>query len=175
MPEFWLDSNSLITPYRNYYAFDIVPAFWAFLERKGREGIIASCHNVYVELEDGLKKSRKGEEEDDLLKWAKIQRGRGFFVSPDESVQVFLGKISDYVNGRYPPQHAQKFLRGADPWVIAHAKAQGGKVVTIEVPVDSSSKKPKIPNVCTKFGVEAVNIFKVLRVLNASLAYPDVR
>jgi len=51
MPEFWLDSDCLMQSKNRYYGFDIVPGFWAFLEQKGKDGIIGSCHRVYTELQ----------------------------------------------------------------------------------------------------------------------------
>jgi len=159
MPEFWLDTDSFITPKNGPYGFDIAPGFWSFLEQKANEGIIASSRLVYDELHDGA--------EDDLRAWADTRKDCGFFVEPDEQVQAACHRIADYVNANYPLHQAAEFLRGADPWVIAHANAHGGKVVTFEVAAPNS-QKPKIPDVGRAFGVEAVNLYEVLRELGAS-------
>ena len=159
MVEFWLDTNSFITPKRGPYGFDIVPGFWKFLDRKAKDGIIASSVFVYEELRNG--------EEDDLLEWAKRIRESGFFVEPDASVQAAFREIADHVENTYEAPQASQFLAGADPWIIAHAKANSGRVVTFEVGAPRS-KKPKIPDVGDRFGVRTLNMFQLLRLLGAS-------
>ena len=159
MPEFWLDTDSFIAPRNGPYGFDIAPGFWSFLEQKANEGIIASSRLVYDELHDGA--------EDDLRAWADTRKDCGFFVETDEQVQAAYHRIADYVNANYPLHQAAKFLEDADPWIIAHANAHGGKVVTFEVSAPNS-QKPKIPDVGRAFGVETVNLYEVLRELGAS-------
>jgi hypothetical protein len=146
MPKFWLDSSCLIESKNRYYGFDIVPGFWAFLEQKAKDGIIASCLLVYTELQ---------ELEDELSRWAREQKEKGFFVAPDASVQAVVSDVSQYVSNRYDMHHVAKFLAGADPWLIAHAKVDGGRIVTHETPAPTG-KKPKIPDVAGVFGVETI-------------------
>ena len=62
----------------------------------------------------------------------------------------------------------RQFLAKADPWLIAHAIASGGKVVTQETRAGENSRRAKIPNVCDFFGVEAMNMDDMLRELGAS-------
>jgi hypothetical protein len=158
MPEFWLDTNSLVEPKKGPYGFDIAPGFWSFLERKIAEQVIASSSLVLMELK---------EFEDELSQWAEAHSD--CFVEPNENVQAVVGQIADYVNGNYPNHHATDFLSKADPWIIAQARVHGGKVVTFETPVPPNSTKPKIPNVATVFGVETINIYAVVRQLGLSL------
>ena len=162
MPDFWLDTDSFITPKNGPYGFDLVPEFWRFLEQKAKEGIIASSRLVYDELHRGT--------EDELRDWAAAQ-GSDLFVEPDQDVQAVVNEIADYVNSRYPLHQAAKFLDGADAWIIAHAKAQGGRVVTFEVAAPNS-QKPKIPDICSEFGVQAIRLWNVLRELGASFGQP---
>lgn len=160
MPEYWLDADSLIRTKNGPYSFDIAPGFWEFLEEKVAEGIIASSLMVYDELEDG--------DEDDLLLWARKQKENGLFIEPDAVVQTFFRQIVDYVNEKYLQYQASEFLAGADPWIIAHAKAYGGRVVTFEISAPDS-KKPKIPDVGNKFDVKTLNIYKMAKELGMSL------
>ena len=161
MPDFWLDTNSLIEPKNGPYGFDIAPGFWAFQEQKATEGIIASSVTVYNELENGA--------EDDLLQWARKQKDVGFFVDADPLVQTAFRQIADYVNNTYPQHQASDFLNGADPWIIAHAKAYGSRVVTFEKGAPNS-KKPKIPDICQQFGMEdCLNLYEMARELGMSL------
>jgi len=160
MPEYWLDADSLIRTKNGPYGFDIAPGFWEFIEEKVAAGVIASSLVVYDELEDG--------DEDDLLLWARKQKENGLFIEPDGVVQTIFRQIVDYVNGKYPQYQASEFLDGADPWIIAHAKAYGGRVVTFEVSAPAS-KDPKIPDVGDKFGVKTLNIYKMARELGMLL------
>lgn len=160
MADYWLDSDSLITPKNGPYGFDIAPGFWTLIEQKALDGVIRSPMRVYHELVD--------ETDDELARWAKEQRESGLFVEADEAVQATLRQIADYVQQNYDQSNAQLFLDGADPWVIAHAKTQGGKVVTFEQAAPRS-KKVKIPDVCAHFGVECTDPYKMVRGLGASL------
>jgi len=160
MTNFWLDADSLITPKNGPYGFDIAPGFWRFMEQKAAEGAIASSITVYGELEEGA--------EDDLLQWAEKQKDTGFFIEPDPLVQTIFRQVADYVNNAYPRHNASEFLDGADPWLIAHAKAYGGRVVTFETSAPTS-KRPKIPDVSEKFDVKCLNVYKMARELGMSL------
>ena len=90
-------------------------------------------------------------------------------VEPNATVQVALGEIADYVNGNFAASRAASFLRGADPWVIAHALMAEGIVVTQEARVPANSTKVKIPNICTVFRVRSMNTYRMLRELGVSL------
>ena len=74
MPDYWLDSDSLIQTKNGPYGFDIAPSFWSFIEQKMNEGVISSSVMVYGELENG--------DEDDLLLWAKQQKENGHCGGP---------------------------------------------------------------------------------------------
>ncbi len=152
---------ALLSRKKGPYAFDIAPGFWKFLEQKISEETIASSVTVYDEFEDyGA--------EDDLLQWAKQQKGVGFFIDPDSFVQTVFRQIADYVKNTYPQHQASKFLDDADPWIIAHAKAYGGRVVTFEKSAPNS-QDPKIPDVGNQFGVKCLNVYQMARELGMSL------
>ena len=116
---------------------------------------------VYDELVVGV--------QDDLALWIRERRRSGLVVEPDAEVQAALREIANYVNGNFPASRAASFLGGADPWVIAHALATSGVVVTQEARVPLNSTKVKIPNVCTVFSVESMNTYRMLRELGVSL------
>lgn len=160
MPNYWLDADSLIQTKNGPYGFDIAPSFWSFIEQKMNEGIISSSIVVYGELENG--------DEDDLLVWARQQKGNGHFIEPDVVVQAIFREIAIYVNQNYPQFQASAFLAGADPWIIAHAKVYGGRVVTFEVTAPNS-KKPKIPDIAAQFGIETLNVYQMVRELRIVL------
>lgn len=159
MPEFWLDTNSLVTPSRGPYRFATVPRFWEFLEEKAKAEVIASSEFVLKELLGSG---------DELEQWAKRQQDTLFWEA-QKPVQDKLGEIADGVNAniRYAQHNVARFLRGADPWLIAHAIVQGGRVVTFEKP-EPNSTNPKIPDVAGEFGVKCVNLWDALTELKAS-------
>lgn len=158
MPDYWLDSDALIQSKNEPYGFDIAPRFWEFLERKIADGTIASCQQVYDELQDG---------KDELSAWARRQKA--CFMAADQGVQAVFGHVSVYVKNHYDEMHAREFLRGADGWLIAHARVHGGETITREVPAPDS-KRPKIPDVARQFGVQTLRMHELLRKLKARIA-----
>lgn len=161
MPEFWLDADTFIESNKGPYAFEIAPSFWTFLHERATEGIIASSTMVCDEIVTG---------NDDIASWARERRNIGLFVEPDEPVQATLREIADFVQNNYRRVHADKFLGGADPWLIAHAKTYGGRIVTYEREVPSNSQKVKIPNICNEFDIQSLNLYAMLRALRFSFS-----
>ena len=104
-----------------------------------------------------------------MAKWIRDRRRTDLVVEPNENVQLAMREIADYVNVNFPANRAATFLKGADPWVIAHAWATDGVVVTQESRVPANSTKVKIPNVCDEFGVRPINTYQMLRELGVSL------
>jgi hypothetical protein len=160
-PDYWLDTNIFIDSKNRYYSFSIAPGFWSFLDAKAAEGVIGSSSLVYQELL---------EYDDELKIWARARQHSGLFIAPDPVVQAIYSQICDHVDHQpvYAPHHKADFLRKADPWVVAHAKAHGGTVVTNENLVPPNSTKVKIPNVCTDFGVPVTDLWTMLNDLKAS-------
>lgn len=157
MRRYCFDTDVLIQSKNGPYGFDIVPAFWDWLESQFSAGTIFTSKLVYGELVKGR---------DELSKWIQL-RNRDYFIEPDENVQSIYQQIADYVNRQFPQHHVEEFLRGADPWVIAQAKAEDAIVVTHEVLVPSDSTKIKIPNICKYFGVSHIGLYQMIRNLGA--------
>jgi hypothetical protein len=159
MIEYWIDSDSLINPYRGPYNFKYGTKFWDFLESKAKEGIICSP-DIVLSME--LTSSKPPKEKDELELWAKAQNGI-LFIPPDSSVQVEFRKVANYVqsNGRYKQQWIASWLTCADPWLIACPMALGGKIVTFEAPAPAGTK-PKIPDIAHYFGIDCLTIWDML-------------
>ena len=158
--EYWLDTNVFSEGMKGPYGFDIAPRFWEIIDELTNAGRLACPTLVYDELRDAP---------DVLKEWAAARRLSGLFVDPSEDVQLRYGKVVDYVASRYPQnQETRRFLGGSDPWLISHADAMGGKVVSLEQRVKEDSNKPKIPNVCDYFGVEYANTYEMLRELGVA-------
>ena len=161
LPEFWIDTNVLIEARNGPYGFDIAPGFWTALDELSDQGQIRMSSLVYDELVAGV--------QDDLALWIRERRRSGLVVEPNATVQAELREIANYVSGNFLISRAASFLRGADPWVIAHAMVTNGVVVTQEARVPDNSTKVKIPNICTVFGVESISTYQMLRELGVSL------
>lgn len=149
-----MDANAFIESKNRFYAFDIAPGFWRFIEEQATHGVIKSSAVVYQELVTQFT--------DELAQWI-ANRKDVIFVDPDQAVQRSFSTIANHVQGSYRRDQASQFLSGADPWVIAHAHASGGIVVTQEKRVGSASRKVKIPNVCDHFRVESIDVFEMIR------------
>lgn len=106
---------------------------------------------------------------DALARWAKARENSGLFVTPGAPVQAANSDVANYVAGAYPPQLVTDFLKGADPWVIAHAKASGGVVVTSETRHTDGISKIKIPSVCDHFNIKTITVFEMMKVLGVTL------
>jgi len=157
-PSYWFDSDSFINPSRTSHRFSRGTRLWDFLEQKAREHIIGSPSIVlHLELTH-IDKSKA----DELEKWARKLDGI-LFLPPDDSVQIYYAQIVQAVstNPQYKVFETQAFLAKADPWVIAYAKAYGGKVVTFEHS-KPLQRKPKIPDVAKPFDVKCVDIWDAL-------------
>ena len=161
MAHLWLDSDVFIQAKNFWYGFDFAPEFWVFIDQKAAEGQIRSSTLVYGELTE--------DSEDELADWARDRRDSGLFVPPDEEVQTMASIIINWVQEKFEPARSAKFLDGADPWLIAHAGADEGIVVSHETLAGANTKKPKIPNIAQEFGLEVWDTVRMLRELGARL------
>ena len=162
MADYWLDSNIFIEGKKGPYGFDIAPRFWALIAELTVDGRISCPVWVYEELLEGR---------DDLVGWAQNRKASGLFVEPSLDVQQAFKEITAYVSTSYPDTQAtRRFLSRADPWVIAHAVAEGGAVVTMEIPLPPNVPKVTVPNVCNHldFNVRYLNTYQLLRELGES-------
>jgi len=140
MPCYWLDTSVFIQAYQGAYSFDIVPAFWDFLQQQIENGVLRSPEPVLKEIKDG----------DQLAAW--VDKIKSILsVQPDQSVQSTYQSIADHVRGNYQPYHTNRFLTGADGWVIAQAQVDSGTIVCQEN--RRKEKRAKIPVISDEFGV----------------------
>jgi hypothetical protein len=169
MKPFWIDADAFIQTHNGLFGIDIALPFWKFIDEQSKVGVVKSSMRVYEEV---IKKDSSG---DPLAKWVKNRKNSGLFVNPatDKTVQDKVREINDWVYSYYVGKFknhlkVQKFLSGADVWIIAHACCSSGVVVSHESRADKNSQQPKIPNVSTRFGVECVNMPEMLRRLKFS-------
>lgn len=159
-----VDANILIDAKNRYYAFDIAPGFWTWLEKAHRSGILISIDAVRDELLAG---------QDDLADWARTHRD--FFLPVDQWTAQNLAPLSAWAARQNYSPAAQREFAGdrADFLLVAHAAGHGDTVVTHEQPSPDSRKRVKIPDACEAMGVEYLDIFSVLRRTGAALDLRD--
>lgn len=167
------DANIFIQAEHDFYDFEIVPGFWEFIDKKTQDKTIYSLINVFDELVYNRGQSKK---KDAIEEWAIKASHSGLFmeIHPDAIQHVTV--INDFIHQRFETHHADVFLEGADPYLIAQAKLDGSSVVTFEkisfnnVKILKGGKKPldnavKIPDICKCFEVRCINLFEALREL----------
>ena len=148
-----LDSNVFIQAKNLHYGFDFCPAFWEWLIKENRAGLVFSIERVGDELKAGG---------DELAAWAQ-DRGDSFFLPPGSNLTASLRVVSEWTTRQGFEQSAvSTFLQVADFFLIAQAHAEQHVVVTHEVWADSV-KRIKIPNVCLGLGIKCVNPYEMLR------------
>jgi hypothetical protein len=160
-----LDSDIFIQAKRNHYRFTVCPGFWDALEFFHREGRVVSIDKVKAELERG---------KDDLTDWVKTKVPSTFFRSTNEQrVLMAFSEIMAWSEQqeRYSQGAKEKFAEGADPWLIAFAKAGDLVLVTHEVPAEFSKNSIKIPDVCLAFQVEWIDPFEMLECLGVRFSW----
>ena len=149
-----LDSNIFIDAKNSAYGLDFCPAFWDWLLQSHSRGLLGSIDAVKNELLAG---------QDELTRWAR-EAPADFFQQPTSSGIEVLRQITNHIEAKDSPRAEKtRFLSKADPFLIAHAKAENHVVVTNEKAVPANSRKIKIPNVCSAFGVKFCSIYDVIR------------
>lgn len=159
-----LDTNVFIEAQNRYYANDICPGFWHWLDHAMVAGNLASITSVYDELADG---------DDFLAKWVLDRKDSGWFLDiTDMQTQQSFAEVVQFVESIqiYTRPHKDAFLSKADPWLIAKARTNGFEVVTHES-FNANTTKVKIPNVCQNFNIDHHDTFQVLRKLAASFSW----
>ncbi|MES2365749.1 MAG: DUF4411 family protein [Pseudomonadota bacterium] len=159
-----LDTNVFIEAQNRYYANDICPGFWNWLDHAMDAGGLASITSVYDELAD---------KDDYLAEWVRNRRDTGWFLDVTDTVtQQSFAEVVQFVESvpRYSRPHKDAFLRKADPWLVAMARTKGFVVVTHES-FNAETTKVKIPNVCQNFNIDYHDTFQVLRGMAASFSW----
>lgn len=166
MPKYWLDSSVFITAKDTMFGFDINASFWTWMDGALKEGTISAPRKVYSEIVENVRVT------DDLATWVKARRKNGLCIEPDHNALTALSTVTRYVfqeNGRYKYPFALDFVRGADPYLIAAAIADGGIIVSQETDKKPLANRVRIPDVCDQFGVDCIKVWEMLRNLKVKL------
>src|SRR5665647_184787 len=109
---FVLDTSAYINGRKDHYPPKTFPSVWELIATAMRDGRIFCPREVYRELTN----------EDEAAEWVRTQDLSGLFVDPNAEVQRLVGEI-------YSMFPAPGRRDGADPFIIAEAKARGFTVV----------------------------------------------
>ena len=161
MVDYWLDSDSLMRSKDGVLAFDLAPTFWRFIEDLIASGNCGLTDEIYKEMADA--KFPDGTQ-DTLADWLRSRAHLAYPIATP-NVQERYREIADYVNDNFKPRQRARFLDRADGWLIAHAAALGGTVVSEET---WDLNQPKIPVVCAYFKVRAIHLHEMLQELGVS-------
>lgn len=156
MNKYLIDTNIFIESAYRFYAFDICPGFWEFLEKCSQTDYIKSIDKVYSEIT-----SSKPELQD----FREILKSAGFFLSKDKINPKSYMKVSQkLVEMKYSKSAIEKFSSGADYFLIALALQETYTIVTHETKSGNNATHIiKIPNVCEQLGVSCIDIAEFLR------------
>lgn len=161
--KYLFDTNVFIEAKNRYYAFDICPGFWDWMDH-----VVQADAGSIVMVRDEL--CRGG---DDLADWTKARKDHPWFLKVDDedTQKAFAGIAAHVAGGQYTAAAQASFLGGADPWLIAKAMVIGATVVTHEGLSPMAKKRVPMPNVCAHFAVPYMNTFDALRRLAAAFRF----
>ena len=157
---FLLDANVLIEAKNRYYAFDIAPGFWQWLDRAHSAGLACSIEPVGAELRAG---------NDQLATWA--AGNPAFFRPIDQPTTTHFAALTTWAASRqYTPGALAGFTgNSADYLLVAYARAHQLTVVTHERPSPQARARILIPDACVAMGVSYADTFAMLRSTGATL------
>ena len=160
---FLLDANSFITPYKHYYAFDLIVPYWDEIVKYIKNGRIVVLDMVKNEIMLG---------KDELSNWLKNIENLNTITHREINTILKYKEVIQYVKNSksYKESAFLEWSREevADPWIISSAIINVYTIVTLEVLSSGLSdknpnKKAKIPDVAKAFNVETINLFEMMR------------
>jgi hypothetical protein len=166
-----LDSNSFITPYRQYYKFSIVPSFWEKLNYFAEKKLIVSIKQVYEEI-----CIKNGKEKDELQKWIE-NKFKCEFIDTYADLEIINNYklIMNYLqanNKEFTPKAITIWANNktADAWIIATAMTDKNKYIIVSFEGNRDNKNnPKITTIAKVFGIKCINLFEIMEQLNFSI------
>jgi hypothetical protein len=171
-----LDSSSLITPYRNYYAPSIAPTFWQKLRGLIRQGTVCTIDKVRDEIfriDDDLKDWFKKTFDASPVPFSKRRQNNNLFAFGEAIELSSYQQIMDWIreNDHFEENAKNKFKSSdiADAFLVAFCKAHNLILVTEEKYNPNIKKRIPIPNVCHAFSVLYIGLFDMMKELSIQL------
>lgn len=162
--QFLLDANVLIDAARDYYPFDMVPEFWAWLAYNGSIGNAKVPLEMYEEVCDG---------NDRLAKWLRKPAVKAALLL-DEEVDPDMVSYAASEGYARDLTDAEVIVVGRDPFLIAYALVDRTArcIVTTEASRPSAKRQNRrVPDVCNGFGIAHCNTFELTRRLGFSTSW----
>ena len=145
-----IDASALIDGWVRYYPPDVIPSLWEEIDA------LIAAERLIAPVEVKLELRRGG---DDLYSW--VEERESIFVSPTTDIQAGVEEIvNDFPE--FVPEHTHDGI-WADPYIISVARVESATVVTGERPAGVGARKPKIPNVCGRYGVPCISLLDLIR------------
>lgn len=158
-----IDTNILIQASNQCYPRETFPGFWTWMIEQCRAGRISSIDKVRDEI---LRK------DDELAEWARADF-RWWEKTTTESTKSKYEQLVRWAakHEQYDGGAKEEFVRAekADAWLIAHAWAIGGVVVTEEEVSEHVIHRIPIPNVCQEMNIPWMDTLGMLRRLGARI------
>lgn len=162
--QFLLDANVLIDAARDYYPFEMVPEFWAWLAHNGALGSVKIPLEMYEEVCDG---------NDRLAEWLREPAVKSALLLAEE-VQPDIVSHAVAEGYAHDLTDAEVIVVGRDPFLIAYALVDRDArcIVTTETSRPSAKRQNRrVPDVCAGFGVACCNTFEMTRRLGFSTSW----
>lgn len=155
-----VDANVLIEAKNRYYAFDIAPGFWAWLDHAYQQALACSIDAVRDEILAG---------NDELADWARANTS--FFNPIDQDTTRHFGDLTRWATSRTFTQAALAEFTGnnADYLLVAYAREHQHTVVTHERSQPNARARVLIPDACLAMGIGTTDTFQMLRQTGAHL------
>jgi hypothetical protein len=147
------DTSAYINGQRDHLPLPTFPSVWKLIEEAIDDGRIVLPREVFRELTA---------QDDTLAAWIHVHASAA--VTPSEEVQLDAGRIGN----EFP---APGIRNGADPFIVAEARARRFTVVTYEgrsfsgVPTRRWART--MPGICQRFGVHCCTLPEALTLLGA--------
>lgn len=132
------------------YPVDVFGPQWAFLETAFKDGRAVAAKRVATEL-------RKWERLDRVKVWLRDHTYVFRDIESDDQLLAAKEIVNKY------PAYGLDMNRLGDLEVMALAKARGLTVVSLESQKQHRPDRPKIPIVCSEFGIEHKSLHDFLR------------
>ncbi|MDE5603758.1 MAG: DUF4411 family protein [Helicobacter sp.] len=156
MTKYLIDTNIFIESAYRFYAFDICPGFWEFLEKCSESDSIKSISKVYDEITP---------DNPNLQDFKEQLKNRGFFLSIENINPESYAKVSQELQTmQYTQKAISDFSSGADYFLVALAYQESYTIVTHEAKSGNNAKNTiKIPNVCEQLEIKCIDVAEFLR------------
>jgi len=156
-----IDTSSLIEAWRRYYAPDIAPTFWRYLDCYNSLGRIAVIDRVRSEINRGTGNLST------LINSLMIEStNHNNILNQYQNIMNWSSRQTQYT---FAAKSNFARLDNADSWIIAYAMSGNHTVVSEEKSAPQARHSIKIPDVCMAIGVVHIDTFEMMRQLRIRL------